>query len=114
MAQHKGFWDGVLALTTDRRFLISTSMLPISTIWLLVVASRHSNSEPAVAHKAALATLQFALLWALALTGLFLLWLAGARILLANGMELSRALVVSGVAASVFFCLAAVGVLRKC
>ena len=78
--------------------------------WLLVVASRHSLREPVVAHKAALATLQFALLWALALSGLFLLWLAGARILL----ELDRALVVSGVVASTFFCIVAVSLLLGC
>lgn len=114
MTQHQGFWAGVLALTSDKRFLVPMSMPPFVTIWLLVLASRHSFSEPAVAHRAALATLQFALLWALALACLFLLWLAGTRILLADGVELSRALVVSGATSFLVFSVAAVGLLRKC
>ena len=114
MAQGTSFWDGLLALTSDKRFLIPTSMLPLSTVWLLVVSARNSNSEPTVARRAALATLRFGLLWALALTGLFLLWLAGTRILLANDFELGRALVASGAVASTFFCVAAVSVLLGC
>ncbi len=108
---HETFWDSVLRLTTDKRFLIPTSMLPFSTIWLLVVAGRHATKESAVAQAAALATLKFALLWSVALTGLFLLWWAGAQVFLGLGVEVGVALALSGLVAGIAYVVAAVSLI---
>lgn len=112
--EHETFWESILRLASDKRFLIPTSMLPITTIWLLVLAARHANQESFVAKEAALATLQFALLWAVALSGFFLLWLAGARALLGAGMELSQSLVLSGGGAGALYLIAAVSLIWSC
>jgi hypothetical protein len=115
LAADETFWDQVRQLISDKRFLISTSMLPISTIGLLSVAGLSTSSQDCpTAHAAALATLRFALLWAVALSCLFLLWLAGARIFLGSGAELGRALLLSGVVAGVFYLVAAVYLIRDC